>query len=307
MRRYLKKIKTLRENPKIILIKLLYFISPILDDKIYLHLLFYVKVGYKLNLNNPQTFNEKLQWLKLYYRKDVFATMVDKYEVKRLVKELIGKDYIIPTYGIWDTFEEIDFDTLPNQFVLKTTHDQGGVVLCKDKRTFDINNSKKKIKAHQERNPFLYSREWPYKNVKPRILAEKYMEDSNFKELRDYKFFCFHGEPKLFYVATNRQSREGKVKFNYYDLDFQPINIQQVYEQNSDPISKPLNFDLMVEFAKVLSKGLPHIRVDFYEIDRKVYFGELTFFHHGGLEPFKDKAWDYKLGSYINLRYLEKN
>jgi len=297
----LKKTKILIKNPQIILIRTLYFLSPLLSDKMYLKLLFPLKVGYRLNLENPQTFNEKLQWLKLNYRNPDLPMMVDKFEVKKYVSSLIGEEYVIPTLGIWNKFDDINFDSLPQKFVLKTTHDQGGVVICKDRNKFDLVSAKKKIEKHLKKNLFVLSREWPYKNVKPRIIAEEYMEDVSTGELKDYKFFCFNGEPKLLYVASDRQNKAEGIKFDYFDLDFNKLNITQAYAHSTRTIDKPKSFDKMIKFSGILSKNLPHVRVDFYEINGQLFFGELTFFHHGGFVPFYPEKWDYTLGSYLTL------
>lgn len=267
----------------------------ILKDK------YYFRFHKPLNLDNPQTYNEKLQWLKLHDRRPEYTEMVDKYLAKSYVRERIGDEYIIPTLGVWDKFEDIDFGKLPNEFVLKCTHDSGGLVICKDKRHFDYNAAKVKIKKCLKRNYFYVGREWPYKNVEPRILAETYMEDKTFNELRDYKFFCFNGSVKMLFVATNRQSVTEETKFDFFDSDFNHLNITNGHDCNSIDVKKPLNFELMKSLAEKLSNGIPHLRVDFYEVDGKPYFGELTFFHWSGLVPFNPPEWDYTLGSWIKL------
>ena len=267
----------------------------ILKDK------YYFRFHKPLNLDNPQTYNEKLQWLKLHDRRSEYTEMVDKYLAKSYVRERIGDEYIIPTLGVWDKFEDIDFDKLPNTFVLKCTHDSGGLVICKDKRLFDYNAAKVKIKKCLRRNYFYVGREWPYKNVKPRIIAETYMEDKIFNELRDYKFFCFNGSVKMLFVATNRQSTTEETKFDFFDSEFNHLNITNGHDCNSIDVIKPINFELMKSLAEKLSIGIPHLRVDFYEVDGKPYFGELTFFHWSGLVPFNPPEWDYTLGSWIKL------
>jgi len=288
-------------EPRTLLIKLLYLISPILGDKAYLKLLFPLKVGYKLSLRAPKTYNEKLQWLKIYYRNPDLPMMVDKFEAKKYVGNLIGEEYIIPTLGVWDCFEDIDLSSLPQQFVLKTTHDQGGVIICKDRDRFDIALAKKKITSHLKRNFGRYSKEWPYKMVRPRVILEEYMVDAKTGELKDYKFFCFNGEPKLFYIASNRQNKDEGLKFDYFDLNFNRLDIKQAYANSDKVLEKPKSFDKMLEFSKMLSRNLPHVRVDFYEINERLFFGELTFFHHSGFVPFYPAEWDYKLGDYIKL------
>lgn len=296
----LRKLKTFIKTPKILIIKILYIFSPWMGDRIYLKLLFPLKVGYWLNLKDPKTFNQKLQWLKLNYRRPEFTTMVDKYEVKQYVKGLIGEEYIIENYGVWNSFSSIDFDRLPSKFVLKTTHDQGGVIICRDKALFDFNSAEAKLKKHLKRKHYYLSREWPYKAVKPRIIAEKYIAAyENEYEVSDYKFFCFDGVPKLLYIASERQNKH--VKFDFFDMNFNYLDIKQSYEQSGKYITKPEGFQHMVDLAKILSSGYPHIRVDFYNIRGKIFFGELTLFHHGGLVPFFPMKWDYRLGDWLHL------
>ncbi len=300
-----RKIQTFIKKPETLFIKLLYFLSPMFSDRLYLKLLFPLKVGYKLNLKKPKTYNQKLQWLKLNFREKYLTKLVDKYAVKEHVKKEIGEEHVIKNYGVWDEFDQIDFNKLPNQFVLKTTHDQGGVVLCKDKSTFNLEGAKKKINRHLNNNIFNRTREWPYKNVEPRIIAEEFIVDESETELRDYKFFCFHGEPKALFIATERQ-KETEVKFDYFDIEFNHLDIVQVHPKSGKTFSKPKNYDLMVEIARKLSKGLPHVRIDLYNVNGRILFGEYTFFHHEGMKPFHPKEWDYKFGSWIDLTIVDK-
>ena len=276
-------------------------IKMLIPDRQYLKMMYRKLIGKELNLDNPETFNEKLQWLKLYNRKPEYTKMVDKYEVKKYVADLIGEEYIIPTLGVWDRVEDIDFDTLPNQFVLKCTHDSGGLVICRDKSTLDIPEAIKKLKRSLKRNFYWYGREWPYKNVKPRIIAEKYMEDDRDKELRDYKFFCFDGKVKLLFIATERSNKNSETKFDFFDTEYNHLNIRNGHPNSDKPVEKPQNFEKMKELSSVLSKGIPHVRVDFYEVNGKVKFGEMTFFHWSGLVPFEPEEWDHKIGSWIKL------
>ena len=271
-----------------------------LPDKAYIKLKYRLKMGEKLDLNNPKTYNEKLQWLKLYNRKDIFTKMVDKYDAKKYVANIIGEQYIIPTIGVYDNFDEIDFDKLPNQFVMKCTHDSGGLVICKDKSKLDIEKAKKKINHFLKRKYYYIHREWPYKNVKRRIIIEEYMEDNTYHELRDYKFFCFNGKVELMFVATNRQGK-GDTYFDFFDKNYNHLDIINGHPMNPICPKKPKNFSKMVELAEKLSNNLPHLRVDFYEINGKVYFGELTFFHWSGLRHFEPEEWDYKLGDLLKL------
>ena len=272
-----------------------------MPDVIFTKMIFRAMLGYKLDLKNPRTFNEKLQWLKLYDRKPEYTIMVDKYAVKKYVAGKIGAEYIIPTLGVWDKAEDIDFNQLPNQFVLKTAHGGGGggVVICKDKTKLDRSEVVKKLKKSLSQDIYKSLREWPYKNVPKRIIAEKYMEDISTKELRDYKFFCFDGVVKALFVAMERST--GDVKFDYFDSDFNHLDIVQVHPMSGRKIEKPKTFDEMKKLAAKLSEGSPHVRVDFYEINGKVYFGELTFTHHGGITPFHPQKWDRIFGDWLEL------
>lgn len=212
-----------------------------LSDEQYLRLVFRIKIGRKLNINDPKTFNEKLNWLKLNDRRPEYTTMVDKYLVKDYVANLIGNEYIIPTLGVWDKFEEIDFDKLPDSFVLKCTHDSGGLVVCRDKSKLDLSAAKKIINNSLKRNYYLHGREWPYKDVKPRIIAEKYMVDESGYELKDYKFFCFDGIPKAMYIASDRNVSGEETKFDFFDMDFHHLPFTNGHP-NADRIFTPPQF-----------------------------------------------------------------
>lgn len=273
----------------------------IIPDALYLKLRYYARFHQKLNLKNPRTFSEKIQWLKLYDRRPEYSMMVDKHEVKKYVADAIGKEYIIPTINVWDSFDQIDFDSLPNQFVLKCTHDSGGLVICTDKATFDIAAAKKKIESSMKAKYYYHGREWSYKAVKPRIIAEEYMEDTTTKDLRDYKFFAFDGDVKMLFIATERQEKNSETKFDFFDADFNHLDFRNGHPNADIPPAKPQNFELMKELASKLSKGIPHVRVDFYEVNGKVYFGELTFCHWSGLMPFEPHEWDEKMGEWIKL------
>ena len=272
-----------------------------LSDEAFIRMKYKAKMGKNLNLSKPITYNEKLQWIKLYDHNPLYTTLVDKYEVKRYVENIIGADYIIPTLGVWDDFDDIDFSKLPNQFVLKCTHDSGGIVICKDKSKLNLAEAKAKIEKCLKRNFFAFGREWPYKNVKPRIIAEQYMEDSKTKELRDYKFFAFDGVVRALFVATGRQNEGEDVKFDFFDENYNHLPFIQGHENAIELPEKAICFEKMKELASVLSKGLKEVRVDLYEVDGKIYFGEMTFFHHGGWTPFDPDEWDYKFGEWIDL------
>lgn len=272
-----------------------------IGDKAFLKLTFWARMGEKLNLDQPKTYNEKLQWLKLYDRNPLYTTLVDKYAVKDYVAEKIGKQYLIPTLGVWDCFDDIDFESLPKQFVLKCTHDSGGLVICKDKDTLDKEKARRKIEKSLHFQYYYLGREWPYKNVKPRIIAEEYMEDSEVKELRDYKFFCFDGKFKILFIATDRQKQGDDTKFDFFDEKFTHLPFTNGHPNAIIPPKKPECFDEMVRLAEKLSEGIPQVRIDFYEVDGKVFFGEMTFFHWSGMVPFNPPEWDRKLGDWIVL------
>jgi hypothetical protein len=272
-----------------------------LPDKAYLSILYRATLGKKMQWKAPKTFNEKLQWLKLYDRNPVYTTMVDKFEAKQFAAQLIGEQYVVPLLaGPWERFDQIDFDALPDQFVLKTTHDCGGVFICKDKSSLDRQAAKEFLEKHLKRDYYSTGREWPYKNVKPRIFAEAFLAELE-DDLRDYKFFCFDGVPKLMFIASERQSKEQETKFDFFDMDFNHLPIINGHPNSPNPISRPENFEKMKELAAVLSKGIPHLRVDFYECSGRLYLGEMTFSHWGGLVPFEPEEWDEKLGSWIKL------
>jgi hypothetical protein len=256
----------------------------------------------KLNLERPITFNQKLQWLKLHNTDERYTRMVDKYEVRKIIEQEIGQEYLIPLIGVWDKFDDIDFKTLPNQFVLKPNHISGSVVICKGKETFNVRQARKTLNKALRRNYFYSGREKPYRNVRARIIAEKYMVDESGKELKDYKFFCFNGVPTLLFIATGRNI--GNTKFDFYDLNFNHLPIKNGHENSNIPLAKPNNFDQMVDLAARLSKGIPHLRVDLYNVGGKIYFGEFTFHHWGGITRFEPEEWDYKLGQLINLEYI---
>ena len=294
------KIRHYFERPSDILESILIRIGGPLPDRLYLKWLYRLKTGCKLNLAPPKTFNEKLQWLKLYNRRSEYTTMVDKYAVKGYVEKIIGKDYIIPTLGVWDKPDEIDWNSLPNKFVLKTTHDSGGVVICKDINKFDKKVAIKKLKYALTHDNYSLTREWPYKNVPRRILAEEYMEGGD-GQLKDYKFFCFDGIVKALFVATDRQNPNEEVKFDFFDADFNFLPVRQGHDHAKVLPQRPQCFEEMKRIAEQLSSGIPHVRVDLYDVNGKVFFGELTFFHFGGFMPFEPKEWDVEFGNYLNL------
>lgn len=275
-------------------------IERLIPTGMYLKIQFRCLTGRRLNLKSPQTFNEKLQWLKINNQNELYTTLVDKYNVKKYIEEQLGKEYVIENYGVWDSFDEIDFKELPEQFVLKCTHDSGGLVVCKDKASLDIQKAKEKIEKSLKRNYYYASREWPYKKVPHRVIAERYLEDEN-GELRDYKFFCFNGEPQFLYVSNNLATHQN-VKMSFLNLDWSLAPFQGIdYPLFGVLPEKPVCYAKMLEISRVLSKDIPFVRVDLYEYNNHVYFSEMTFFHSGGFMVFNDEKWNYKLGELIQL------
>ena len=251
------------------------------------------------DLKNPKTYNEKLQWLKLHDKNPEYTKLVDKYEVREFVKERIGEEHLIPLIGLWNSEEEIDFDKLPEQFVIKCTHTSGvGIHICKDKSKLDVDAVKKDLKRGLKQNYYWQGREWPYKNIKPRVLAEKFMVDESGTELKDYKFFCFDGKPEFLFIATGRPY---DTRFDFYDVEFNHLPFTNGHPNADYELKKPEKFEEMIEIASKLSKGLKQSRIDLYNINGKIYFGEITFFHWDGYVPFEPEEWDYKFGEYIKL------
>lgn len=271
----------------------------IMDDETFIKWRYRLATGQFPNLKNPQSYNEKLQWLKLHNKQSVYTKLVDKCDVKEYVQNKIGSEHIIPTLAVYNSFDEIDFDKLPNQFVLKTTHDSGGVVVCSDKTKLNKKAVRKKIEKSLKHNYFYIGREYPYLKVKPRIIAEKYMVDESKTELKDYKFFCFKGKCKMLFVATDRGI--GDVKFDFFDTNFNHLPFKQGHPWATKTINKPVGFEKMIEIAEILSADFLHVRVDLYDINGQIYFGELTFFHNSGFVSFSPKEWDYKIGEWLQL------
>lgn len=275
-----------------------------LPDSIYLKLRYRNEMGTSLNLKNPQSFTEKIQWLKIHRRKDEFTRMVDKLAVKRYVADLIGEEFIIPTLGVWDNFNEIDFSSLPNSFVLKTTHGGGstGVVVVPNRDKMDKNKAKKMLEWSMKCDVYTATREWPYKNVPRKIIAEQFLSDGNKKDLSDYKWFCFNGEPMYCQVIRDRNSLE---TIDFYDKDWNHqdfVGLNPTAKNGIYPVKKPCNLNKMIEIARLLSKGLEFIRVDLYEVNGRLYFGELTFFPASGIGKFTPSKWNDELGKLIKLK-----
>lgn len=273
-----------------------------LPDKAVLKIVYRATFGKKLDLKNPQTYNEKLQWIKLFDRNPLYTALVDKYLVRGFVKEQIGEEYLIPLLGEWKKAEEIDLDQLPDRFVLKCNHDSGSVVICKDKTHFNLTAIQKKLNHCMRRGTYMYGREWPYKNVEPRIIAEQYMEDEQDKgTLSDYKIHCFNGEPRFILVCSDRYSPEG-LHEDFYDLEWNLMDMRRPSHPNSsNGIPKPDKLEEMLGLARKLSKDLPFSRIDFYVINSKIYFGEITLFPASGFRAFEPEKWDAILGEWIEL------
>ena len=277
-------------------------ISRLIPAHLYLRIMHYRRTKRRLSLSNPQTYTEKMQWLKLYDRNPVYQAMVDKCEAKKYVAERIGEEYIVPLLGVWDDAESIDFEALPDQFVLKCTHNSGGLVICKNKHDLNIPQVRSKIRKQLSENYYWHGREWPYKHLKPRVIAEKYMEDTVLRDLYDYKFFTFSGEPKVVHVVSNRQNAQEETYGDFFDMEYNHLNLTMGHPNAPMMPEKPHNFELMKVFAERLSKGTRHLRVDFYEVDGHLYFGELTFFMDSGCSNVQPPEWNRVIGSWISIK-----
>jgi hypothetical protein len=299
----LKGFVILFTKPKIIGIILLGKFSFLFSDKQYLQMMYWLHLGRKLNLKNPKTFNEKLQWLKLYNHKPEYTIMVDKVKAKEYVAKLIGEEHIIPTLGVWDDPDDIDFDALPDQFVLKCNHNSGtGMCICRDKSKLDIEKVKAELRKGLKENYFMRWREWPYKNVPRKILAEKFMVDESGTELKDYKIFCFNGEPRYCQVISDRNTDE---KIDFYDMHWKRlvglVGLNDKVHNSEYAIPCPESFENMKQMASLLAKSIPFSRIDFYEINHQAYFGEITFFPATGFGNFNPREWNVKMGDMITL------
>lgn len=273
-----------------------------MSDRFFIETEWQILMGYKLNLKVPKTFNEKLQWLKLYDRNPLYTKLVDKVLVKNWVAEKIGAEYIIPTLAIWKCAEDIDISQLPDQFVLKCNHDSGSIIICRDKSTFDIKKAKEKLSKALKQNYYWNSREWVYKDICPLIFAEPYIIDYEKNDLPDYKFFSFDGKVKVLFIATERASKTTEVRFDFFDMDFNHLNVENGHPNANIIPKKPKCFDMMIRSSEILSRGIPHVRCDFYEANGKMYFGELTFYHWSGFVPFQPYSFDEYLGDFIKIK-----
>lgn len=300
----IKHIKNLLNNPY----KLFVFLidkgyGRFLSDRCYIKAMYLKENDNLPNLNKPEVYSEKLQWLKLHDRNPLYTTLVDKYSVKEYVSKMLGKEYVIKTLGVYSNFDDIDFNALPNQFVLKCTHDSGGLVICKDKAKLDIQKARDKINTSLKRDYYLQGREYPYKNVPRKIIAEEYMGDENCADLTDYKFYCFNGVPCYCQVIANRNTRE---TIDFFDMNWEHQNftgLSMPYSPFSNiELKKPKAYDEMIFISKKLSEGLPFARIDLYYIQDKVYFGEITLYPAAGFGKFVPDYWNKKLGDLIMIR-----
>lgn len=271
------------------------------DDERYVRIRYFFYTGKILHLNPPVTFNEKLQWLKLFAHRPEYVEMADKYAVKSLVSKMIGEHYVVPCLGVWNTTDEIDFDTLPEKFVLKCNHNSGGgMVICKDKSSLDIEKARKGLDECLQRGYFLDGRDKQYRDIPRKIIADTFLDDGREGELQDYKWWCFNGIPTYMYMTNKGKD----IYENFYDMDFNPVMIDHGFPRRQPEYAKPEAFELMKTLAAKLSQGLPFVRVDFFYVGGKVYFGEFTFFDWGGFQPFAGN-WDKKLGELIVLPKLQ--
>ncbi len=288
--------------PRNLRYKLMSFFS-FLPDKPYIALFYWATTGKKLNLRTPVGYNEKLQWLKLNDRHVEYGKLVDKLAVREYISEILGEEHLFPLLGKWKSFDEIDFNLLPNSFVLKCNHDSGSTKVIKDKSLLtkkDYKELKKFYKRRLKSDFFHAGREYPYKGLPRYIIAEKLMVDESApeKSIEDYKFFCFNGEPKIMFVATDRST---DCRFDFFDMGFNHLDIVNIHPQSDKKIEKPEKFDEMIEIAKKLSKGIKQVRIDLYELNGKIYFGEYTFFHGGGFSLFNPPKWEKQLGDWIEI------
>lgn len=302
----MKYLKTIISNPKMVLIYFLVATARLWPDELYLKCYYYLHLKEWLNLKTPRTFNEKLNWLKLHDHNPLYNKLADKYEVKKIVSERIGEDKVVPLYGVWDNFEEIDFEKLPNQFVLKCTHDSGSFAICKDKATFDKNSARQVLEKGLRRNFYWPKREWVYRDIKPRIIAEKYIDSLGRPDSYEYKLTCMNGICKIFTVCTGiaHSAYENRTNDNF-DRNLNHLPWYAYYKNSKTPIAPPDNAGELISFAEKLAEGIPQVRVDFYIIDGHVYFGEMTFYTWAGVIKFTPKEWDVIMGDMLDLTKIQ--
>lgn len=264
-------------------------------DRFYLGWKYWIMMGHRLHLNPPRTYTEKIQWMKLYDRNPRYTVLADKHSVKHFVADRIGPEHVIPTLGVWHSADEIDFERLPEQFVLKCNHDSGSTIICTDKRTFDLEKACSQLNSALKKNYYPKEREWAYRDIRPLIIAEEYLGD----RVPDYKFFCFNGKPEFMFIATDRFDPSVETKFDFFDMDFNHLDVRNGHPNAQVPPEKPELWEEMKAVAARLSQGLKHVRIDLYQVGGRIYFGEYTFYHWGGLVPFEPASWDEKFGELI--------
>ena len=279
------------------------FPTRILSDKGYVFLDYIRNLHSIPNLKQPKNFNEKLQYIKLYDHNPKYTKMVDKLAMREIIKEKIGEGYTVPVLGIWNSFEEIDFNTLPDRFVLKCNHDSGSYIICPNKELLDLDKAKKKISIALKHNYYYQNREWIYKDIKPQVFAEQFLKDNETDFLWDYKFFCFHGKPRIMYVEQEASDNKTAA---FFDMDKNFLDLEMDDPRPSVPPELPDCFDIMKGISAVLSEGIPFLRVDFFVINGKIYVGEMTFFHDGGFGKIRQKEWNLRMGSWIDLSGIQK-
>lgn len=266
------------------------------SDESFIKQMYWARTGKHLTLDNPQTFTQKQNWLKLHDHNPFYTTLADKYRVKAFVASKIGQEYVVPCYGFWEKVDDIDIASLPEKFVLKCNHNSGGAVICKDKSKLDVEKAKAGLQRCLKDDFYKYARVWPYKNIKRGILADMFLDDHQGTELRDYKWWCFNGEPKVMYFTNKGKD----IYENFYDMDYNPLDISHGFRRYSPEIEKPAEFEEMRQLAAELSEGIPFVRVDFFDVEGHVYFGEFTFFDWGGMKPVSDE-WEKRIGEWIIL------
>lgn len=286
--------------PSRILVSFFMLTRKIWPAKWYVFILYYLKFGISVSFSTPQTFTQKLNWAKVYDRNPDYWRYVDKFECKSIVAGIIGQEYVVPCYGVWDNFDEINFKNLPDQFILKSTHDSSGICICRDKKNFDKDRGRRVINKSLNTDYYWYGREWPYKKASRRVIADQLLDDGRRGELQDYKWWCYNGEPRVMYITNKGVA--GKIYENFYDMNFQPLSIKRCYPRLLPEYEKPESFELMKELARKLSAGFGFIRIDFFDIHGKIYFGEFTFYDHAGFLPFENEQWDIELGSWYEVQ-----
>ncbi len=279
--------------------------TKIIPDKLYISMIYRLRMGKSMNWGNPQSFSEKLQWLKVYNRNPEYSRIVDKYEMKNYVADRLGEGYTVPTIGIWDKAEDIDFESLPGKFVIKCTHDSGSNILCKNKAEISWGGVQQHLNKCLKNNLYYLSREWPYKNVKPRIIAEEYLEDERQESLTEYKLFCFDGVVRMVLVCKGIAHTENRTN-DFCDINLERFPFTSLLPNSKGKLEKPECYDELIACSSKLSQGLPHVRVDAYIVNGKIYFGEMTLFHNSGLRKYEPDEWDYKIGQWLQLPEVKK-